>query len=199
MKIIVIATFSLITLFLLAGFHQNQKPSKNSVIKSSSPFTPNTLKPILADHFNFPVGQPDGNGYYNAQPFGNNNHLGDDWNGKGGGNTDLGDTIYAVANGYVSHAKDINGGWGNVIRITHYLPNNTTVESLYAHCDTILIDSAVFVSIGTAIGTIGTAHGKYPAHLHFEMRSEINLPIGGGYGYSTNGYLNPTNFINQHR
>ncbi len=26
-------------------------------------------------------------GYYNAQVFGKNNHLGDDWNGVGGGNT----------------------------------------------------------------------------------------------------------------
>jgi hypothetical protein len=51
------------------------------------------LTPTYAEHFDFPAGKPDGEGYYNAQGFGKNNHLGADWNGNGGGNTDLGDTI----------------------------------------------------------------------------------------------------------
>jgi len=50
-----------------------------------------------ADHFDFPVGRPDAKGYYNAQGFGKNAHLGDDWNGTGGGNSDLGDPIYEEA------------------------------------------------------------------------------------------------------
>jgi hypothetical protein len=35
--------------------------------------------------------------------------------------------------------------------------------------------------------------------LHFEMRSDNNLGIGGGYSSDTTGYLDPTNFINAHR
>ena len=62
-----------------------------------------------------------------------NDHLGEDWNGVRGGNTDLGDPIYSIAHGYVSFAKNIGGGWGNVIRITHYINPNRKVESLYAH------------------------------------------------------------------
>jgi len=49
-----------------------------------------------ANRFDFPVGKPDAKGYYNAQIFGKNNHLGDDWNGANGGNSDLGEPIYAV-------------------------------------------------------------------------------------------------------
>ena len=52
-------------------------------------------------------------GYYNAQEFPENDHLGEDWNGVRGGNIDLGDPIYSIAHGYVSKtAKNIGGGVG---------------------------------------------------------------------------------------
>ncbi len=182
----IIITISLLTLAILSSL----TAKKNNL---------NPANLILANHFNYPVGSPDGKGYYNAQPFGKNNHLGDDWNGNGGGNSDLGDTIYAVANGYINSAKDLGGSWGNIIRITHYLSDQSQVESIYAHCNEILVDSGNLVGIGTPIGTIGTANGKYPAHLHFEMRSDLNLPIGGGYSLNKEGYLDPTAFIKAHR
>ena len=155
--------------------------------------------PMQASVFNFPVGPPDGKGYYNAQKFGKNNHLGDDWNSNAGGNNDLGDPISSIANGYVTTAEDFGGGWGNVIRITHYLPDGSTVESLYAHCDTIFVQANSWVEIGDKIGTIGTNHGHYYAHLHVEIRNLLNMPIGGGYNTDTEGYLDPTEFINKHR
>ena len=179
----IIITMSLLTVVILSSLTVRKKNA-------------NPANPILANHFNYPVGPPDGKGYYNAQPFGKNNHLGDDWNGNGGGNSDLGDTIYAVANGYINTAKDISGGLGNIIRITHYLAYKSQVESIYAHCNELFVDSGNFVGIGTAIGT---AHGKYPAHLHFEMRSDLNLPIGGGYSLNKDGCLDPTAFIRAHR
>ncbi len=154
---------------------------------------------FLATAFDFPVGKPDAKGYYNAQSFGENRHLGDDWNGVNGGNSDLGDPIYNVANGIVVEAKNHEGGWGNVIRIRHTLPSNKQVESLYAHCDTILVKKGDRVAKGTKIGTIGTANGIYLAHLHFEIRSEIGKPLGGGYAENTSGYENPTVFIKNHR
>ncbi len=153
----------------------------------------------LSDGFDFPVGIPDAAGYYNAQGFGKNNHLGDDWNANTGGNTDLGDPVFAVSNGYVKNAEDIRGGWGNVIRILHKLPNGEMVESLYAHCDTVLVKQGDWVKRGDPVGTIGTAHGIYYAHLHFEMRSNTTMGIGGGYSANQTGYLDPTEFINEHR
>lgn len=153
----------------------------------------------ISDGFDYPIGIPDGFGYYNAQPFGKNDHLGDDWNATTGGNTDLGDPVYAVSNGYVKFAEDVKGGWGNVIRMLHRLPDGTMVESLYAHCDTLLIKVNTWVKRGDQIGTVGTAHGKYYAHLHFEIRSNIMLEIGGGYSSDQRGYLDPTMFIKKHR
>ncbi len=49
----------------------------------------------LCDGFDFPVGKPDGKGYYRARGLRlkSPRHMGEDWNGNGGGNSDLGDTV----------------------------------------------------------------------------------------------------------
>lgn len=52
---------------------------------------------------------------------------------------------------------------------------------------------------GARIGTIGTAGGQCPAHLHLELRARSGMPLGGGYGVDTTGYLDPTAFITNHR
>ena len=158
--------------------------------------------PLPSDGFDFPVGPPDGKGYYNAQVFTKNDHLGDDWNGVGGGNTDLGDPVYSVANGIVVFAEDWGGGWGNVVRVWHNLGTLEApelVESLYGHLDTIMVDLGDTLSRGEQLGTIGDAHGNYYAHLHLEIRDSIDLPIGGGYDSDTLGWRNPTQFIRANR
>ncbi len=153
----------------------------------------------IAHSFDFPVGKPNAEGYYNAQGFGENNHLGDDWNGTGGGNTDLGDPIYAVANGKVKFAKNAGVGWGNVIRILHETPDGKHIESVYAHCKSMEIQPGDWVKKGEQIATIGNANGAYYAHLHLEIRDDVSMPLGGGYSSETAGYLNPTTFIQLHQ
>lgn len=194
----------LIIIGLYFGCKQNTKQSQTSndstvnlVTKSKPLLVYDSL--YIAKSFDFPVGKPDAQGYYNAQKFQEEMHLGDDWNAVTGGNTDLGDPIYAIANGYVKFAKDHGSGWGNVIRVIHKTPNGKMIESLYAHCDTILVQEKQYVKKGQQIGTIGTANGAYLAHLHFEIRDYINLPIGPGYSNNTKGYLDPTKFINDNR
>ncbi len=147
----------------------------------------------------FPVGPPDAGGYYDAQPFGTNTHLGSDWNGNGGGNTDLGDPVSAIADGTVTEAQDYEGGWGLVARVVHTLDNGQQVESLYAHLDSFEVTKGQHVEKGEQIGTIGTAHGHYPAHLHLEVRTAVGADIGTGYGEPDQGQIDPSAFIRMRR
>ena len=153
----------------------------------------------ISDGFDFPVGAPNARDYYNAQGFGGKNfHLGEDWNGLGGSNTDFGDPVYAVANGIVIYSKHVIAGWGNIIRVVHNTGTKDSpkyVESFYAHLNKMLVKEGDIVSRGQKIGTIGNVNGLYYAHLHFEMRSKINMPVSSGYSDNTTGYINPTKYI----
>ncbi len=107
------------------------------------------------DGFDFPVGKPNARGYYNAQKFTVNNHLGEDWNGVSGGNTDLRDPVYSTADGMIFFAKDVGGGWGNIIRIVHkYWKNGEIkyIESFYAHLKDILIKEGKYLKGGIKLG-----------------------------------------------
>lgn len=182
-------SFTLLSLGLLAWFAcQNGAPQT-----SCDP---------AVDGFDFPVGAPDAKGYYDAQPFGENNHTGSDWNGVRGGNSDFGDPVYSTAEGIVSFAEDAGGGWGKVVRVVSCVQDATghrQVEALYAHFDTISVKPGQRVKRGQQLGTIGDANGIYLAHLHFELREKPGLPLGQGYTEDRTGYLNPTEFINAHR
>lgn len=155
-------------------------------------------QPPLTDGFDFPVGAPDARGYRDAQPFGRNHHLGSDWNAVTGGYTDLGDPVYTVAHGHVAYAGDLRGGWGNVVRVVHNTPDGP-LESVYAHLDRIDVEVGQTVQRGQAVGTIGDAHGVYLPHLHFELRDQVGMDIGPGYSAHTEGWIDPTAYIEAHR
>ncbi|MGI8438486.1 MAG: M23 family metallopeptidase [Chthoniobacterales bacterium] len=155
-----------------------------------------------AARFDLPLGSEHGAFTYNAQPFTENRHLGDDLNGIGGENSDLGDPVYAVADGRVISAGDGGPGWGNVVIIVHAIEENGArryVESQYAHLQKMLVRAPQNVRRGDQIATVGTANGKYLAHLHFEMRDFTTPFVGPGYRKDTRGWLNSSEFIRQHR
>lgn len=152
-----------------------------------------------SDWFDYPVGAPNAKGYYRAQRFGGENlHLGEDWNGMGGGNSDFGDPVYAIADGRVVSCEVVGGGWGNVVRIIHPVNDGESVEAVYAHLAGMSVCDGDLVKRGQVIGTIGDADGAYPAHLHFEIRTKPGLGLGGGYGRK-DSFCDPSEFIDRHR
>lgn len=191
----------LLSIFLLAG----------------CPFImPVTLEQIpLSDGFDFPVGPKNGikesrngDGWYNANDFGHDRHLGEDWNGEKGGNTDCGEPVYAASNGIVIYSANAGPGWGNIIIIRHQLPVGELIETQYAHLKDRLVEKRDTVTRRQLIGHIGDGSDPcgdskpYYAHLHFEIR----LPecrawgdIGPGYSDNQEGWIDPSEFINANR
>lgn len=134
----------------------------------------------LADGFDYPVGKPNGDGYYIFRGFSQNGHLGEDWNGNGGGDTDEGDPVYSIAHGVVVFSEDYMRGWGNVVIIRHaYRESNgqiAFVDSLYGHLKVRSVQLGQQVTRGQVVGTIGCGpHRMYAAHLHFEIRKDLRV------------------------
>jgi len=178
-----------------------RRPAKVDALFRSTPAIFLASLPT-ATRFDFPIGSEYGALTYNAQPFTQNRHLGDDLNGIGGENSDLGDPVYAVADGRVMLAREAGPGWGNVIIVLHAYDENGVrkyVQSYYGHVEEMLVEPKQMVRRGEQIATVGTANGKYWAHLHFEMREFTTPFIGPGYRDDTSGWLNPSEFIAGHR
>lgn len=157
----------------------------------------------LADGFDFPVGKPNADGYYKARGYTANYHLGEDWDGVRGGDTDLGDPVYCIADGVVVFARDVHRGWGNVMIVRHSFREGgeiKTIDSLYGHLDKMLARDGETVKRGQKIGTIGTAHGIYSAHLHFELRKNVEIGMSrAAFAQDLSNYYDPTKFIQSHR
>jgi murein DD-endopeptidase MepM/ murein hydrolase activator NlpD len=164
-------------------------------------FAEDTASVRLADGFECPVGS-NGKGYYKARGMTPNGHLGEDWDGVGGGDTDLGDPVTATANGVVLFARDFHLGWGNVIILRHAYVEAGQVnylDSLYGHLNEILVQEGQQVARGQKIGTIGNNHGMYSAHLHFEMRKNLRIGMArSAFARDYTNYWDPTAFIAMH-
>jgi murein DD-endopeptidase MepM/ murein hydrolase activator NlpD len=103
----------------------------------------------------------------------------------------------------VVFARDCHMGWGNVIIVRHaYRENGSTknIDSLYGHLDSILVRRGQLVSRGQKLGTIGTAHGLYDAHLHLEIRKNIEIGMSrAAFARDFSNYYDPSQFILSHR
>jgi murein DD-endopeptidase MepM/ murein hydrolase activator NlpD len=157
----------------------------------------------LANGFDFPVGKPDAQGYYKARGFRSKGHLGEDWDGVGGGDTDLGDPIYCIGNGIVVFAHDCHMGWGNVIIVRHTYREGgeiRNIDSLYGHLNSMLVRRGQFITRGQQIATMGTAHGLYDAHLHLEIRKNLEIGMSRAkFARDFSNYYDPSQFIAAHR
>ena len=160
-----------------------------------------TARVPLADGFEIPVGR-NGKNYYKARGVRPNGHLGEDWNGTSGGDTDLGDPIYATADGLVVFAQNYRLGWGNVVITRHaYLDDGEVkyVDALYGHLYDFSVRLGELVRRGQQIGRMGNNNGMYDAHLHFEMRKNLNVGMyRSSFPRDWSVYWSPTDFIAAH-
>jgi len=187
------------------------------------------LDTLLADGFDFPIGNKNGkgsytslqngktySGWYKAVKFAQNYslgiHPGEDWNGNGGGDTDLGQPVFAIAKGKVIWARACPSPWGKVIVIEHRFLENGKIRKVYAqyaHLQEISVKEGQVVERRQAIGKIGKGDlDEYPAHLHFEIRKHGLDSLVADYWPSSHRktvawvkkyYEPPTEFIKQHR
>ncbi|MBJ7258667.1 MAG: M23 family metallopeptidase [Chthoniobacterales bacterium] len=152
-----------------------------------------------ADGFDMPVGKPDAEGYYCSRGLTVGHHMGDDWNGSGGGNTDLGAPVYGTAHGLVVYARDARMGWGKLIIVRHAYWEGRKwnyVDSLYAHLHQIFVREGQQIRRGQLVGSIGTNRGMYTAHLHFEIRRNLRIGVNqGSYRKDLSNYYRPRDFI----
>ena len=159
----------------------------------------------LAVRFDQPMGSEHGALTYNALRFRLNRHLGDDLNGIGGLNSDLGDAVYAAGFGRVVYAGIPGPGWGRMIILAHRVPDSADaskirlIQTVYAHLEQILVKPDQLIQRGEKIGTVGTADGQYLAHLHFEIREGPYVNPGVGYASSPLNRLSPESFLAQYR
>lgn len=83
-----------------------------------------------------------------------------------------GTPVHAAGVGTVSYAGFNDGGYGNLVVVTHRLG----FETWYAHLSSIAIGAGAVVNGGTILGAVGaTGHATGP-HLHFEVR-QYGTPI----------------------
>ncbi|MFC1812339.1 L,D-transpeptidase family protein [Thermodesulfobacteriota bacterium] len=210
--------------------NQNVKENVKKPIVERIEFEP-FMDVTMASGFDFPVGSKDGKGRYVSKLSGKTHegwyvatmlgelytqhkwiHTGEDWNGKGGGNTDLGQPVFSIAEGHVIFADKRPSPWGNVILIKHCFMENgklRTIFSQYSHLNKLSIEPGQIVKRREKIGAIGQDPDKlYPAHLHFEIRKKTMKGYPADYWPSSNGkdmkwikenYEEPSNFIKTHR
>jgi murein DD-endopeptidase MepM/ murein hydrolase activator NlpD len=182
-----------------------QQQTETSAVSSAQPVNNrlDTAFTKLADGFDFPVGKPDAQGYYKARGFRSKGHVGEDWDGVGGGDTDLGDPIYSIGDGIVVFARDCHMGWGNVIIVRHTYREGgavKNVDALYAHLNNLLVRRGQTVARGQKIAGMGTAHGLYDAHLHLEIRKNLEIGMSrAAFAQDFSNYYDPSLFIQAHR
>lgn len=163
-----------------------------------------SIRVRLADGFDFPVGKPEGDGYYKARGYWPNGHLGEDWNGRGGGDSDLNAPIYAIGRGVVIFSENIHVGWGNCILIRHVFREAdgkiAMVDSLYAHLQERKLKLHDLVEKGQLVGLMGGNNGMYPVHLHLEVRKNLHIGMNRSqFARDSSNYYSPTAFINARR
>lgn len=154
----------------------------------------------VATRMDWPMGAENGALTYNAQKFRLNRHLGDDLNGIGGGDSDLGQAVFACGLGRVVFANHAGPGWGNMVILAHRLdeqPVPRVIQTVYAHLKEIQVRHGQLLLRGQRLGSVGNADGRYLAHLHFEVREGPFINPGVGYDDGSLNRIDPEALLGQ--
>ena len=116
--------------------------------------------------------------------FGLKGHNGVDYAGN------LGDPVFAAADGTVEKIGFDPTGWGNYIRLRH-----GTATTIYAHLKMVVVMLGDTVTVGQKIGEMGYSGNVVPrgpegTHLHFGLRPAL-CNEKDGYG----GYVDPLEYV----
>jgi murein DD-endopeptidase MepM/ murein hydrolase activator NlpD len=150
------------------------------------------------------------NDWYIAQGFGNattyGRHEGIDLNLKTGGDSDLGQPLYALSNGqivYYHYGSHPSSGFGRhlVVRIDGAWG---TRWCMYSHCgESGFLNSVQNVTEGQKIAELGKSGNSPSAHLHFSIWKVDPSTNGGIDSFAHNDtelnqkWENPIDFINK--
>lgn len=118
---------------------------------------------------NIPIGVPNNGRFssmygYRRNPFGGFSgefHAGIDIKGE------LGDPIYATADGFVNRC-DYYGGYGNAVVLNH----SFGYQTLYGHMTRVNVVQGEEVKAGDVIGFMGSTGRSTGVHVHYEIRKD---------------------------
>ncbi len=172
--------------------------------------------PGLANGFDFPAGGPEGNDAYTskanrrkysgwkvtgkpgeAEAESDRRHTGEAWNGSGGGATDAGQPVCAIAAGVVRELKD--SPRGPALIIEHRFVENGALRSVWsvsAGLSDVKLKAGDPVKRGQALGSIADQPAGSPVQLYLEIRTQWPLPEGAD---PAAGCEPPSEFIRAHR
>lgn len=128
--------------------------------------------PVGKDKSDFDANWKIDQGFGNPTTYGF--HEGCDFNLKTGGNTDLGQPMYAICDGEVTSVHDHTTGFGKHLHIKHVL-DGKEYYSHYAHCQEIKVVLGQVVKEGEIVALLGSTGNSTLAHLHFAIK---NQPTG---------------------
>lgn len=131
---------------------ETSRLSANHTSQSSNDFLP----PLETGTVTSPYGQREYNG---TEQFHKGTDIGADKNTE----------IHAVWNGTVTTAET-DRSYGNYIVLHH----ENGFDTLYAHCEKLLVQKGDIVTAGNVIGLVGETGDADGCHLHFEVQKDGN-------------------------
>ncbi len=107
--------------------------------------------------------------------------------------TPMGTVVLATHNGNVVYAGPSSHGYGTYIKLVGVNTAGETYYTIYAHLQSVWVQSGDSVSVGQALGLSGNSGNSTSPHLHYEYRDANNQTPSSPTRFLLNtcGYSNP--------